>query len=409
MSRWTIERLDEVALRASRRASAEGPPAEAEPPAASSGKTVSIAASLADSVESMRRLRDSRIRTTVPGRRGWPGLVVRAIKKAYRVFGRSFIGETLETQVFFNRATTDAVEAVQEELRAAERTHEELRRQLADSRRELEEDRAAAVARQRAEVRELASLLVEKLREMPPGVSPAAAATAEADFEYAELHRETSDPEVTRANFAPYVSAFRGAERVLDAGCGRGPFLDLLREAGIPAYGVDANPHLVAEARALGHEVVLADIQVHLDGLAPASLGGIFSAHLVEHLPTPALLRFLRACHRALRPGGRLVLETPNTESPLVLTSSFFRDPTHQLPRHPAQYESHVRQCGFVDIEIAKGHPPDERWVFRRLPEGAEVAPECRETLDWNAGRLNEILWQPANVSLSARRPEEGS
>ena len=82
-----------------------------------------------------------------------------------------------------------------------------------------------------------------------------------------------------------YVEDFRDAAPVLDVGCGRGEFLELLREAGIEARGVDADADMVAYARGEGLEVEQADALDHFATLGDGSLGGVFLAQVVEHLP----------------------------------------------------------------------------------------------------------------------------
>ena len=94
---------------------------------------------------------------------------------------------------------------------------------------------------------------------------------------------------------------------MLDVGCGRGEFLTLLREAGVDARGIDADADMVAFCRGEGLDVDQAT-RSPTPGLKPGSLGGLFAAHVVEHLPPPELVRFLELAAAALRPGGRLVL-----------------------------------------------------------------------------------------------------
>src|SRR5207253_8722927 len=96
-----------------------------------------------------------------------------------------------------------------------------------------------------------------------------------------------------RARQAVYVDEFRDAAPVLDVGCGRGEFLGLLREAGLEARGVDADADMVAYARGEGLEVEQADALAYLEAVQEGSLGGIFAAQLVEHLPPAPLLRLL--------------------------------------------------------------------------------------------------------------------
>src|SRR6185436_12641754 len=95
--------------------------------------------------------------------------------------------------------------------------------------------------------------------------------------------RMRASTEETREKQRPYVELFAGAAPVLDAGCGRGEFLGLLREAGIEARGVDADADMVAYARGEGLDVTQADALAHLEELDDGSLGGVFAGQVVEH------------------------------------------------------------------------------------------------------------------------------
>ncbi|MCB0025247.1 MAG: class I SAM-dependent methyltransferase, partial [Caldilinea sp.] len=109
-----------------------------------------------------------------------------------------------------------------------------------------------------------------------------------------------------------YVPMFAGRDRVVDLGCGLGGFVKLLRAQGIDAFGVDGDPMCVAEARSHDIPVVQDDVLGYLRAVEPESLDGVFSAHLVEHLPYEVVLELIELSFRALRPGGRLLLATPN-------------------------------------------------------------------------------------------------
>ena len=99
--------------------------------------------------------------------------------------------------------------------------------------------------------------------------------------------------DVIRERQRAYLPLVEDRTPVLDAGCGRGEFLELLRDAGIPARGVDLDPGMVERARAKGLEVELGDAVGHLESLPDESLGTIFAAQVVEHLPVERLLAFL--------------------------------------------------------------------------------------------------------------------
>ncbi len=99
--------------------------------------------------------------------------------------------------------------------------------------------------------------------------------------------------------------------RLLDVGCGSGALLQFMRELGWRVEGVDFDPQAAQNAAAKG-------VQVHVGELAAqrfpeATFDAVAMSHFIEHVHDPLLL--LRECHRILKPGGRLVVVTPNSAS----------------------------------------------------------------------------------------------
>jgi 2-polyprenyl-3-methyl-5-hydroxy-6-metoxy-1,4-benzoquinol methylase len=139
---------------------------------------------------------------------------------------------------------------------------------------------------------------------------------------------------------------------VLDLGCGRGEWLDLLAERGLAARGVDLNRVFLAACRERGLDVVESDVLAYLRELPDASIGAITSLHVVEHLPLNAFIELLDASHRVLMPGGLIALETPNPENLLVATHFFYLDPTHRNPLPPALLQWMVQARGFTDVRV---------------------------------------------------------
>lgn len=133
---------------------------------------------------------------------------------------------------------------------------------------------------------------------------------------------------------------------VLDVGCGRGEFLDVLGEAGIDASGVDFDAGMVRRCRDKGHAVEQGDALEALVARADGSLGTVFSAQVVEHLPHDVLRRLLAQARRVLRPGGLLIAETVNPHTASAL-KTFWVDPTHQHPLFPETMLSLCRIAGF--------------------------------------------------------------
>lgn len=151
------------------------------------------------------------------------------------------------------------------------------------------------------------------------------------DDDFSILAREFADPGEVRRVQRGYLRFFPANGRVLDVGCGRGLFLELLREAGVRALGLEMGEESAAVARREGHEVVVADAA---DWLATTTeqFEGIFCSHLVEHFAADGAGVLLRGVARALTPGGRAVFVTPNPRNLLVLTEVFWLDPTHLRP-----------------------------------------------------------------------------
>jgi glycosyltransferase involved in cell wall biosynthesis/SAM-dependent methyltransferase len=134
---------------------------------------------------------------------------------------------------------------------------------------------------------------------------------------------------------------------VLDFGCGRGEFLDLLSGHGVPYFAVDSDAGMVRRCRDKGHtDVVEADGIEYLDSLEDGSLGAIFCAQVIEHLPYEVLLRFLALSRLKLNEDGILLLETVNPHCPPAL-KTFWVDPTHQHPIFPEVALHLCRSAGF--------------------------------------------------------------
>ncbi len=188
----------------------------------------------------------------------------------------------------------------------------------------------------------------------------------------------------------PYVRFFTeaGAKKVLDLGSGRGLFLELLREAGIEAFGVDSDAEAVDLCRDNGFQVEQADVLDHLEQVAAgdARYDGVFCSHLIEHLDADTAMAMIRNCARLLAPGGRLVLVTPNVENLEVWSGTFWMDPTHRRPYPKPLIAAMMEQASltvsasFVDHETRKYRWPsirDSVQAFLRYGTSAFRGMDC--------------------------------
>ena len=194
----------------------------------------------------------------------------------------------------------------------------------------------------------------------PPAVAaPAVAAEAPAPqidwLAFAERFRGSR--EYVKERQRVYLPRFQGCQAVLDLGCGRGEFLELLKEAGVPGRGIDQQEEAVALCRRHGLEAERAEIFSYLAELPEGSLDGIFSAQLVEHLPPARVPELIRLCAAGLRRGGLLALETPNPESLAIFATHFYLDPTHQRPVPPALLVFYLEEAGFGGLEVERFEP----------------------------------------------------
>jgi len=202
--------------------------------------------------------------------------------------------------------------------------------------------------------------------------------------------------EAIRARFESYLPLFDGKSDVLDVGCGRGEFLDLLNMHGVSARGIDLNHEMAEVCRARGLDVTEADAVGYLSGLADASLGGIFSAQVVEHLQPGYLLRFLELAFVKLRPGGRLVLETLNPACWVAFFESYIRDITHVWPLHPETLKYLVVASGFnkATIEFRSPVPQEDRLQPIAVGAGSDARfADLAEAFNENVEKLNSRMF----------------
>jgi SAM-dependent methyltransferase len=167
----------------------------------------------------------------------------------------------------------------------------------------------------------------------------------------------TAEVSAKLEGYLPDVHRLVDQGGVVDVGCGRGEWLALLRAAGVTARGVDANAAFVAAGRARGLDMEFGDALGYLEALPRDSIDMVTAFHVIEHLATEDLLALLEAARGALRPGGCLLLETPNPTNLVMAACDFYNDPTHRSPLPPALTEYLVSTEGFGDVEVRPLHP----------------------------------------------------
>ncbi|MBC3806253.1 methyltransferase domain-containing protein [Undibacterium seohonense] len=193
--------------------------------------------------------------------------------------------------------------------------------------------------------------------------------------------------------YLPYVDAFARASDdqgrcFVDVGCGRGEWLELLGELGIPALGIDMNAAMVDACIASGCAAKVDDAIAYLQRQPAGSLAGVTGFHIVEHLPFETLIALFDAAYAALGDGGILIFETPNPENMIVGSCNFYYDPTHRNPIVPAVAEFIATQRGFTKAEILRLHP---------FPESYRVKDE-----GFSGDIINQFFYGPQDYALIA-------
>lgn len=284
----------------------------------------------------------------------------------------------------------------------------------------------ASIAASHEELRTSVAVLQEALQNLKRGVariaeagasvaaaSPVAAAPAAAGSHlepldghkyvgFEDRFRGSSDD--IRLRVAEYLPIFQNAPSVLDVGCGRGEFLALLRDAGIPARGVDVNGAMIDVCRRQGLEAEEADALAYLQRQPDRSLGGLFAAQVVEHLEPRYLSALLDAAYDKLQPGAPIVLETINPACWFAFFESYLRDITHVRPLHPDTLKFLLIASGFQDVDIRYRSPYPEHEKLQPIAPHASLG-DTVDTLNANVERINRLLFTWLDYAAVGRRP----
>jgi len=220
------------------------------------------------------------------------------------------------------------------------------------------------------------------------------------DWRYAGFeNRFRGSEEDIRKQQLAYANVFRKGGKVLDLGCGRGEFLDLLRENGIEAEGVDLNGQMIDICLDKGLNCRQGDIFERLVETPDGSIDGIFSSQVVEHLRPAYLKRLVETAYAKLALGGTIVIETVNPASVFALVQIYFLDISHEKPVHPRALQFMLETAGFSDVEVRYSAPLDAERL-RELPGADERTSLMNENLD----RLNDLLFAPQNYAVLGKK-----
>ncbi len=306
---------------------------------------------------------------------------------------RRFINFLCRPQSAFNRQVIAALESAQdllghlneskaaavvqdrlaEEFRLLDAENRELRSQLQRVQSQLEslrgladsamlEHRLSRLERNLEGSKAVPQVLLSEVASVPASYSDA--------IDYFKFEARFRGPrDIIRERHRIYLPYVEGQAPVLDIGCGRGEFLELLKHAGIQGRGVDLERDMAEFCRSIGLEVDHDDAFAYLQRLPEASLGAIFLGQVVEHMTPSAVATLFGLAMEKLRPGGVLIAETVNPICPTAL-ANFYLDPTHERPVHPDLLMFLAESKGFEAVEFLFSSSPASPETTLRAHEG---------------------------------------
>ncbi len=208
-------------------------------------------------------------------------------------------------------------------------------------------------------------------------------------YQYSDFEqRFRGDENQVKEKLKKYLPIFSHTDQIVDIGCGRGEFLDLLREQGKEAEGIDISLSMLRIAREKGLKCRKSDALEFLKEKEEESLGGIFSAQVIEHLDPDYLREMVLESFRVLKKDGPIVLETVNPLSLFALSNIYFLDVTHRKPLHPEYMRYLLESSGFHDVNIIYSEELQEERLVEVSPEHAAA----RE-FNTNVDKLNKLLY----------------
>jgi SAM-dependent methyltransferase len=195
--------------------------------------------------------------------------------------------------------------------------------------------------------------------------------------------------EEIKERFREYLPYVKDSAPLIDIGCGRGEWLELLVENGIQARGVDSNKLQSQQCRARSLDVTNEDLFDYLRSVPDESAGAVTGFHIIEHLSFNALIALLNEAIRVLRPGGVVIFETPNPENIVVGSNYFYIDPTHRHPLPIELMEFLFKNRGLAEVTVLPLHP----WESGRVAGEGELAE-----------RFNGYFYGPMDYAIMGRK-----
>lgn len=225
--------------------------------------------------------------------------------------------------------------------------------------------------------------------------------------EIGKVWNQMSADSVNEPNFfEDSLQVFKNCTNVIDIGCGKGYFLELLKNHDIGSYGIDINSDFVQYCQDRGLTVHNVDAIEHLILLEDCTLDGIFICQLIEHLDSASLSLLLKLSYQKIKPGGSVIISTPNISSVQVSSNLFYLDPSHKTHIHPEVLKFLLRSSGFNQIQEKYYQPVSDEFKLRKIEQNSSqnVNQELIDVFNYNIEFLNNSLFGARDYAVIAKK-----
>ncbi len=379
-------------------------------------------------LQRLRKEENSKQGKPIASHRPFIGVFIVLAKRMFRAFAQPFINEILNRQEDFNAHLVDTLfhfSSTMKEIIERQERQESMLRDLDGKLDASNEENKRTLTKyneetsqQISQVRKHLTLNHEKLDRFLEGLSSFSGEFKEESVQEIRAFRDSQldhiyssfedtfrgTPAKIMEQQRHYLPFFQGLTNILDVGCGRGEFLNLLKEAGVQGKGIDINEAMVASCREKGLDVEQKEAFAYLRDIGDESLGGIFLSHFIEHITSDAAVEFVYLAFRKIQKGGVFIAETPNPLSLVTSASHFYRDLTHVKPVHPDGLQHLLMTVGFADVQVKFLSPVEEGQLLKLLQHNHGKIDSQMEVLNDNFQRLNDLLFGYQDVAIIAKK-----
>ena len=222
------------------------------------------------------------------------------------------------------------------------------------------------------------------------------------DSEYNRLERNIcrGRKKIEEYYFDSLCENFSPSSKILDLGCGEGSFIKRMNDKGFNAQGIDSNEECAKELN-----VILGCVPEALMEFESNSYDIITSFHLIEHMPLDKYKKMILEIKRLLKKNGKIIFETPNTQSLITMSQYYYKDPTHLMPRHPEIYLNILDFNGFKNCEVKNLPELDDNSFEKIMDIDGKLGENNTEIINDKFSKIENMLVSGSgNILITAEK-----